>query len=461
MTTRILVGHVLDRIAELPSDSVHCVWTSVPYWGLRSYGTEPQVWGGDPGCEHVFGGAIPGDGRRGQRGCSSIMADRSVSDHQVAGRQADRGNICDLCGAWRGEHGLEPTLDLWLAHEVLIWREIRRVLRPEGVAWLNCGDAYASGTNGRPAAEVENDDRTFRDKPVSTASGIFKPKQRLMMPARLAIALQSDGWWIRDEIVWAKRNPMPSSVRDRTTPAHEMLYLLTKRPRYFFDQVAIQEPVSGTAHARRKDGERPPTPIDGGYGFDNRVGSWSEDYVPSMRNKRSVWEIAAEPYPGAHFATAPTALVRPCILAGTSAAGVCPDCGAPWERVTERSATGAIQKKADGWATHEGGHGSIHRDGREAGEAGQPVFVTVTTGWRPTCACDAGDPVPATVLDPFGGAGTTAVVADELGRDAILIELNPDYAAQAKERIRRALGRVESEIAEPAVDLPLFAEVEA
>lgn len=202
MTVDIRIGHVLDRLAEMPDESVHCVWTSVPYWGLRSYKTEPQVWP----------------------------------------------------TGWRGEHGLEPSFELWLEHEVIIFKEVRRVMRSEATLWLNIGDAYASSVNGTSAAETKakgEDDRTFRDKPLNTATGVFKPKDRLMMPARLVIALQERvGFWLRDEIVWRKPNPMPSSVRDRTTPAHEMLYLLSKSARYFYDGYAIMEPCSPDTHAR-------------------------------------------------------------------------------------------------------------------------------------------------------------------------------------------------------------------
>lgn len=357
MTVRILEGHVVDVLATLAPASINCIWTSIPYWGLRSYGTVPQVWGGVADCAHEWG-AQQRNGKRGDLKPSSETS--SVARIGVDDRQGtavlDGGRFCARCSAWKGEHGLEPSLDLWLAHEVEIWRGLRRVLRDDGVAWLNCGDAYATAPAGKSAAAYKaegTDDRTFRDKPfnTTTASGL-KSKQRLMLPARIALALQADGWWLRDEIVWAKPNPMPSSVADRTTPAHEMLYLLTKSPRYHFDAKAIAEPAgwdpgntkfpdgwdtgagghssvhrAGREKGRRssivraaetESGARPPhsPPHKGLSAFE---AEHSRNY--STRNKRSVWTITTEPFPEAHFATAPTALVEPCILAGCPQGG--------------------------------------------------------------------------------------------------------------------------------------------
>ena len=379
--------------------SVHMVWTSPPYWGLRAYGTEPQAWS----------------------------------------------------TGWLGEHGLEPSLDLWLEHEALIWRAVRRVLRDDGVIFINIGDAYASSPNGRSAADTKaagNDDRTFRDRPFGTVGGGFKPKDRLMMPARLAIALQADGWFLRDEIVWHKRNPMPSSVKDRTTPAHEMLYMLSKKARYFYDAVAIAEPIEESSHARYD--QETLNDQKGGFkqdAYENNglVGQRARSRRPAeilkslasgnrTRNKRSVWPLASEAFKGAHFATAPTNLVEPCILAGTSAVGVCRRCGAPWRRLTTSRAH--LQDDASEAKGVRGAGGQKPMDASN-GWQGFPRGTTErhTTGWAPSCRCDAGKPVPAVVLDIFGGAGTTGLVADRLGRDAVLIELLPGYAEMARYRI--------------------------
>lgn len=252
MSVKILVGHVLDGLAALPDNSVHCAIASPPYWGLRAYNTTPQTWGGKVTCKHQWG-AKQRRTKGGPHGAGVMLqGGRGVVAAQAAVKVIDCGNICAKCGAWRGEHGLEPTIEMWVENEVAIWREVRRVLRWDGTLWLNVGDAYATQPNGRSAADGKakgGDDRTFRDKPVDTARGLAS-KQRLMLPARLALALQADGWYLRDEIVWHKLNPMPSSIKDRTTPAHEMLYLLTKSAHYYFDNEALKEPLADSSVKR-------------------------------------------------------------------------------------------------------------------------------------------------------------------------------------------------------------------
>ena len=442
---------------DLPAILVAC--------GLRSYGTVPQVWGGDtPGCEHEWGEA------RIKKSTGGHPDFADGGELRGTRWEALTGAFCLRCKiAWRGEHGLEPDLGLWLAHEVLIWREVRRVLRDDGTAFINCGDAYASTPNGRKAADQKaagTDDRTMRDKPVSTVSRVgksgnkgnkggdfygptrgavgFKPKDRLLMPHRLAIALHSDGWFVRDEIILAKKNPMPSSVKDRTCPAHEMLFMLTKREKYFYDFAAIQEPCSATSHEGRRDGTRAPT-----QSTDDSVASWTGRELPSSRLRRSVWSSATEPFPGSHFATAATAWVRPCIQAGSSAKGVCPKCGAPWVReTTER---GLIGDHNQSMKTR--GSGEILSRTQAGG--GYLSANTTDRGWSASCKCPDNIPVPATVLDPFGGSGTTGLVADSLGRDCILIELSPTYAAMARDRLKAGLIEVDSDT--PQADAgPLF-----
>lgn len=263
-----------------------------------------------------------------------------------------------------------------------------------------------------------------------------------MIPARVAIALQADGWWLRDEIVWAKPNPMPSSVTDRTTPAHEMVYLLTKAPRYFYDVEAIREPHvriwdetnGGNLTPGRDYAAEQGDPISGGAGKRTTYPLPN----PAGRNKRSVWTIPTAPYPEAHFATFPPKLIEPMILAGTSARGACPECGAPWERVTSERPYPkdlANARKAHGGAENNLG-GQRHQDWLAR-------HLLKTLGWRPTCNCRPApyfapspewEPIPCTVLDPFGGSGTVGQVAQLHSRRTILIDLNPDYLRQCLER---------------------------
>jgi len=508
MTTRILVGHVLDVLKTMEDESVHMCVTSPPYYGLRAYGTDPQIWGGRDDCQHEWQWIGTRKGRHSKSGENSQLTteSRRVAEAQNAGQNAGMGEKCVRCLAWRGEHGQEPSFDLWLQHEVLIFREVRRVLRKDGTLWLNIGDAYATTPNGRSAEDQKaagTDNRTFRNKPNSTIGGRFKMKDRLLMPHRLAIALHEDGWWIRDEIVWAKLNSMPSSIKDRTCPAHEYLFMLTKKPHYYYDYVAIQEPLAEATLEDRIDGDR--FRPDRGHPSENHSAGNGRLVDNGAKIKRSVWSLALEPFPEAHFATFPTALIQPAIEAGTSARGCCRKCGAPWERVTRTKFT--PQEDAPNSSRRQPGQTAPEMRWNTGQGSERGTVEHVTLGWYPACkcikapklpdyperpkakggkaepkllrewekACAAVDAErwslcvsvaetktdPCIVLDPFGGSGTTGVVADMLGRDAILIELNPTYAQMARKRIRENLGRVQSDIPEdkPA-DLPLFKAAE-
>lgn len=388
MTVRTLIGDVRDRLKELPDESIHCVVTSPPYWGLRDYGVAGQL-------------------------------------------------------------GLEPTLGEHVETMASIFDEVRRVLRKDGTLWLNYGDSYAAQVNGRSAHDTKlkgNDDRSFRDKPFSTVgpiwrdgknpddrlvngrnrngmagfmAGTLKPKDLCGVPWRVAFALQDRGWWLRQDIIWAKPNPMPESVTDRCTKAHEYVFLLAKSERYYFDQEAISEPAD-------RAGDIPGGSVR--Y-IDNSLGSCKDGLtinaqkpVAVSRNRRSVWTIATAPFSEAHFATFPPELAELCIKAGTSQKGACASCGRPWMREMEQLNPGAHPTVKD-----SGGIAVLRNLGHDY-ERPQ------TLGWSPSCQCSAAI-VHCTVLDPFGGAGTTGLVADRLQRHCILIELNPAYAQMAKARI--------------------------
>lgn len=361
--TVILIGDVFERLAQIPTASVDCCVTSPPYWGLRDYDVAGQI-------------------------------------------------------------GLEPTLAEHLDVMVRVFREVWRVLKPQGTLWLNYGDCYATSPNGRSAADVKTlgtDDRTLRDKPFSTIGGALKPKDLCMIPNRLAIALQEDGWWVRSEIIWHKPNPMPESVYDRPTVAHEKIWLLTKGEDYFYDHEAIREPVTGGAHARKASPSRlikVPGGWDvepGGHGNIYKGGRTVATYrgapgvtpksadndsrvkakvsfhatigdLVDSHNARNVWTIPPKPFREAHFATFPPALAERCIKAGTPRT-VCACCGAP-------SGCGPI--------------------------------------------CEVFGRVPGHVLDPFAGAGTVGLVAEQLGLRSTLIELNPEYAVIAATRLAKA-----------------------
>jgi DNA modification methylase len=340
---------------------------------------------------------------------------------------------------------------------VEVFREVRRVLRKDGTLWLNIGDSYASGTKG------SGGDGSKKTCHGSTAHQLFspikithncKPKDLLMIPAQLALALRADGWWLRSEIVWAKKAPMPESCTDRPTCAHEKVFLLTKSARYFYDAEAVKEESAPRTAANYALGLK--------FGKGQFIGSPTDKRLPrdiapdefdaaAGRNMRNVWHLGPSPFPEAHFATYPPEIPRRAILAGTSAKGVCPKCGGPWVRVVETERV-----------KHSGTPGVFGRHnvpGRETSTSScfrtQLVPVSQTIGWRPSCSCDVPYsavtgvwPAAATVLDPFLGSGTTALVADQLGRDCIGIELSLQYAAMAERRLRDDAGMFASIAAE-------------
>lgn len=273
---RILVGNVLDRIKEIKDESVQCVVTSPPYWGLRDYGTATWV-GGDEACEHSISMDTKwNDPKRGTK----------VLRPETSHRGGSSSN-CHKCGAIRidDQIGLEETPEEYIEKMVLLFREVHRILTKDGVLWLNLGDSYAGnnsrGSNGQRAGFSGNK----RELVVNRTGNGLKPKDLVGIPWRVALALQADGWYLRQDIIWHKPNPMPESVKDRCTKSHEYVFMLTKNQRYYFDSKAIEEPT--------KIAEQP------------------------MKNRRSVWTIATKPFKGAHFAVMPETLAEPCVLASS------------------------------------------------------------------------------------------------------------------------------------------------
>jgi DNA modification methylase len=312
---------------------------------------------------------------------------------------------------------------------VEVFRGVRRVLRKDGTLWLNLGDSYAApngrsggGTyGGGPNSQLAH---MHEGQEVGIERSFGLPAKNLVgIPWRVALALQADGWYLRSEIIWHKPSPMPESVRDRPTRAHEQIFLLTKAADYYFDSEAIAEPSGGFNGSSFTSEYDNVTKRNLGQG---------ERFEGATRNRRTVWTIASEPYSGAHFATFPTKLVEPFILAGTSERGCCPECGAPWQRVTERE---KLKRERPNDFTKRNGHDGT---GNSCGNTVAGVSVT-TTGWEPTCE-HGRDPVPCKVLDPFAGAGTVGLVCERLQRDFIGIELNPAYIEMAKARIANRNG---------------------
>lgn len=361
MTVEIRIGDCRDLLRVMPDQSVNCCVTSPPYFGLRDYGT--ATWqGGDSACEHegsMARTAPPG-------------TEKQASNH---GANQVRSGNCHKCGARRidSQIGLEPTPDAFVAEMVAVFAEVRRVLRDDGTLWLNLGDSYAGGGNYRGI----NSEESLSDKQKSNrgARGVSqllgakntpgcKPKDLIGVPWMVAFALRADGWYLRQDIIWAKPNPMPESVTDRCTKAHEYIFLLSKSARYWYDVEAVAEPAIHAGRVVEYDGTQKNSAATADPRMRTRIDSTT--LVKDTRNRRSVWTVATQPFKEAHFATFPPELIEPCIKAGCPAGG--------------------------------------------------------------------------TVLDPFGGAGTTGLVADRLKRNAILLELNPAYADMARRRIAQDAG---------------------
>jgi DNA modification methylase len=467
MTVTVLQGDCLEVLRTLPDNSVHCCVTSPPYWGLRDYGVPPTVWGGDPDCEHEWGGMERGKRKDILPAEETALTARVGTDDRQNGAATNGGRFCAKCGAWLGVFGLEPTPELYVEHSVLIFREVRRVLREDGTLWLNLGDSYWSKPNGsigasglpdmgQGHAEYRRTNALRKNRP---SHEVLKHKDLVGIPWRVAFALQADWWYLRSDIVWCKPNPMPESVRDRPGKSHEYIFLLAKSERYFYDIDAVREPAKFPEYNQCEDVDRafsrrrkaspeqrqdelrrhvPGAEQDGlsvGY---KMPAKWNNALG---RNLRTVWTVSTAPFAGAHFATFPPKLIEPCIKAGTSEKGCCPTCGMPWKRIvakdrkpTRPGMNSKINRASDDEASPCHTHGGMIVGNRDPQ---RHCTETRTVGWAPACNCDAGEPVPCVVLDPFGGAGTTGLVADRLGRDAMLIELNPEYAAMAQRRISR------------------------
>jgi DNA modification methylase len=460
VSVRILIGDCRDTLRDLPDGCVQTVVTSPPYFGLRDYGTGEWE-GGDPACDHIRPKTTYNDGFNARWGNAEGQKKQETKN------EAQFRDECGKCGARRVDRqiGLEPSPDEFVQALVGVFREVRRVLRDDGTVWLNLGDSYSgSGPSGasyesettKRRREQGAQDGAFRVSPTLRDRGLTyaekkpvpaagtKPKDLIGIPWAVAFALRADGWYLRSDIIWSKPNPMPESVTDRPTKAHEYVFLLSKGPRYFYDADAIRE-TSGWGRENNPEWQHQRAETNGQKHPTNRnakSGGFTEWQPEQGRNKRSVWTVATAPYPGAHFATFPPKLIEPCILAGSSPKA-CGVCGAPWQRVVERttvrerlSANGdshVVGKDADLRA-----QGSRNDDLNFSNSHNMSRTPEVrTVGWEPSCG-HQDDTGQSVVLDPFAGSGTTGAVALEHGRAFIGCELNPAYGELIRDRLLSA-----------------------
>jgi site-specific DNA-methyltransferase (cytosine-N4-specific) len=297
-----------------------------------------------------------------------------------------RAYLADDHADKRHELGLEATPELYVKKMVQVFRLMRELLVDTGTCWVNFGDS-------------------------------FSDKQLQGIPWKVAFALQADGWWLRSDIIWHKPNPMPESCTDRPTKSHEYIFLLSKRASYFYDAAAIAEKsvYPGDNRAERTDTRKAIDLMCLDGGSRARTGNPTGEF----RNKRTVWTVATAQCRGGHFATFPPKLIEPCILAGTSQRGHCPECGKGWERDVE------IESRPNGGiGKHRTVSGGVSNDARTRIDNGC---------WKPGCACGL-DPVPGIVLDPFMGSGTVGQVCESLGRRWIGCELSAEYGKLSDQR---------------------------
>lgn len=389
----VLIGNCLNTLKSLPDESIHSCITSPPYYGLRDYGGE---------------------------------------DEQI---------------------GLEETPEQFIENLVKVFREVKRVLHPSGTLWLNIGDTYCgTGHKGNHQDPKHKDGRNGQRIARNNKLDGYKSKDLIGIPWMLAFALRSDGWYLRQDIIWSKPNCMPESVRDRCTKSHEYIFLLSKSKKYFYDSEAIKEPVKQDWGTRdRTNGKY----HNEGTGLQPHSGL-EKSY--ETRNKRSVWNVSPKPYSEAHFAVFPPELIEPCVLAGTSQGGCCSKCLAPYVRTTGRPCqqcgeiipTQGKECKACGFRNTEwmnereineqkrGVIGGGHR--HTARKKNMATATVASNQYLPSCDCEDAEQIPCTVLDPFGGSGTTAGVALKHRRNAILCELNDSYVDLMAGRIKAITG---------------------
>ena len=418
-------------------------------YGLRDYGTAKWE-GGDPNCDHKYSTARNDGGRVNTSGFhGSAKEDSDKGDMNYRG-------VCPKCGAIRIDEqiGLEVTPDEYIANLVDVFRECKRILRDDGTLWVNIGDSYANSPAGNKTPSGFSQTGGKREGKLSEYNtqvkgwGDAKQKDLIGIPWMLAFALRADGWYLRQDIIWAKPNPMPESVKDRCTKSHEYIFLLSKSAKYYYDSEAIMElatgfdgrkdtkykggpkDMAGGAHERwqyknlQPDGQQPNTM------HLNRLEG--NEYMSPVRNKRDVWTVTTKPYKGAHYATFNPELIKPCILAGAPET-CCAKCGAPYERIVEKTGTNASNEK-----------GIAEMIAKGVPRTTANLYVTkergnsITTGYRPTCSCNAGTS-SGIVFDPFVGSGTTVATAIQLGRKGIGIDLSFKYLQEnAKARVESA-----------------------
>ena len=426
---RIIQGHIMDIAPTLPE--VDMVVTSPPYWGLRAYDTESQVWGGDKDCVHEWGEGIRGAGKNNDMTAGEIQ---KCNKGSIGRDDRPESNFCLHCNAWRGELGLEPDPDLFIEHlcDVMDVLPIKKT----GSLWVNLGDSYG-GNNSRASQGGRAGYGTERE-------GVYKKGDSKCLggiPARFQIEMCNRGWILRNIIIWHKPNPMPASANDRFTVDFEYLFFFTKQGRYYFEQQFEKHHPDGRKQTVHKGC---PKYTDGvvNKAYAQPHERWGN---PLGRNMRTVWKIPTQSFPEAHFATYPEKLIETPIKAGCPEY-VCKKCGVAREKIYEGRKTDAfnirIRDAKAGRLDKKSGFQRSNKDQMSDKEADYNEGEYGGEGKKfigyAECGCESPEYEPGIVLDPFMGSGTTAIVCHKLGRRWLGIELQPKYVEIAEARIAEA-----------------------
>ena len=444
---KIICGDALGVLKEIPDESIDMVITSPPYWGLRNYNTNPQIWDDNKNCEHEWASFI----RKGQTGGtkSNKVHIKNQDNFQIVSDSVQ--DFCVKCGAWKGELGSEPTFKLYIKHLCDIFIEVKRILKKSGSFWLNLGDVYGGVKEGKTDKKVSNYVK-------ESQKGIKKklPKSEkclLMMPERIAMAMiDQQGWILRNKIKWAKQvfvkkenrtigSVMPTSVKDRFNESGEELYFFVKNKKYYSNLDAVRLKIQTQEYRKRWKGQKE-AGLPATY-----IGPTGEDHSllnnPLGKNLPTIWQIQSEPHNfqkelnvnADHFAIFPQALLEIPIKFGCPQQ-VCKKCGKPIIKIIKtNNPDGITGRRGKPMMTKGIVDLSEERNRIEKGHNSSVFYSGKIVGYS-SCNCNVGFE-PGIVLDPFMGSGTTAIVAKKLNRNFIGIELNPEYIKIAETRIKK------------------------
>lgn len=424
---------VLEGFRKLPDKSIDMIMTSPPYWSLRDYGkATDSIWGGDPICKHIFKKkAISKRSNGGTKSSQVKMHQNGVASFCHTSR------FCIKCGAWKGQLGLEPSIDLFIEHLLSLFDQAQRVLKDSGTCWVNLGDTYYTKSGNSYLKDNISSNNRIKDTGldranVLRANGELKPKCLSLVPFRFALGMVNRGWILRNVIIWRKPNCVPASVQDRFTVDFEYLFLFSKSRKYYFEKQ--YEPMKDSSIKRSKysHNSHPNSPYKS-----QCDGKDMHKFASSFgRNKRCIWTICPQPLKEAHFAVFPEKLCETPINAGCPKK-VCKKCGMPKLIINSGGSPTAFNVRVRDAKNRRFKYFDRKASKDELSKSTSDFYTSeLKRKIVFQCQCNAGYK-PGIVLDPFMGAGTTALVAKKLGCDYLGFELNPAYIKIAQKRLRK------------------------